>query len=270
MAETGNIQRQRLTICIGDNTLSFTQPNTDAEGLPILFEPYVVKSGISMAANMRAALKEIKPAFDNPQRCRVLIDTPVLMMPMELFEEQDKDIFYTHAYPLHHQDVVLFNVLPELKAVVLFAINKDLKLVVDDNFQDASFICAMVPVWRYLHQRSFSGPRNKLYAYFREHRLDIFSFNQNHFKYCNSFETSHGHDALYYLLYVWKQLQLSPEHDEMHIVGDIPDRDWLFAELRKYLQKAYIINPSADFNRVPVTNIKGMPYHLLTLFVKGR
>ena len=56
----------------------------------------------------------------------------------------------------------------------------------------------------------------------------------------------------------------------MHIVGDIPDRDWLFAELRKYLQKAYIINPSADFNRVPVTNIKGMPYHLLTLFVKGR
>ena len=78
------------------------------------------------------------------------------------------------------------------------------------------------------------------------------------------------HDALYFLLYVWKQLMLDSEQDEMHLVGDIPDRELLTEELKKYIQKAYIINPSADFNRAPATQINGMPYDLMTLFTKGR
>ena len=41
-------------------------------------------------------------------------------------------------------------------------------------------------------------------------------------------------------------------------------------ELKKYLKKVYIINPSADFNEAPATQIKNMPYDLMTLYVKGR
>ena len=63
---------------------------------------------------------------------------------------------------------------------------------------------------------------------------------------------------------------LQPEHDEMHIVGDIPERELLLDELRKYLQRAYVINPTADFNRAPATQIKNMSYDLMTLYVKGR
>jgi hypothetical protein len=148
--------------------------------------------------------------------------------------------------------------------------SKDLRLVVDDHFQDVDLVTAVSPVWRYLHQRSFTGPRRKLYGYFHEKRLDIFSFQQNRFKFCNSFEASRAHDSLYFLLYVWKQLMLEPEHDELHIVGDIPQQEWLVGELKRYLQKAYVINPTADFNNHPVTAIKGMPFDLQTLYVKGR
>jgi hypothetical protein len=59
-------------------------------------------------------------------------------------------------------------------------------------------------------------------------------------------------------------------HDEMHIVGDIPEREWLIQELKRFLQKAYIINPSADFQKAPATKIAGMPYDLMTLLIKGR
>ena len=56
----------------------------------------------------------------------------------------------------------------------------------------------------------------------------------------------------------------------MHIVGDIPDREWLQQELRRYLQKAYVINPTAEFNRAPATQFKTMPFDLMTLLTKGR
>jgi hypothetical protein len=36
------------------------------------------------------------------------------------------------------------------------------------------------------------------------------------------------------------------------------------------VKNVYVVNPSADFNRSPITEIKGMPYDLQTLFVKGR
>jgi hypothetical protein len=154
--------------------------------------------------------------------------------------------------------------------VAVFTVNRDLKTVIDDHFRDAQFVAVLSPVWRYLHRRSFTGARNKLYAYFHDKKVDVFAFQQNRFKFSNQFETVRERDALYYLLNVWKQLALQQEHDELYLVGEIPNSDWLLQVLRDYLKKVYIINPSADFNRAPATQVKGMPYDLMTLFTKGR
>jgi hypothetical protein len=72
------------------------------------------------------------------------------------------------------------------------------------------------------------------------------------------------------MLYTWKQIGLLAERDEIHLVGDIPEADWLTDELKKYIKRVYVINPAGDFNRSIVTQIEGMPYDLMTLFVKGR
>ena len=72
------------------------------------------------------------------------------------------------------------------------------------------------------------------------------------------------------MLYVWKQLRLETEHDELHLVGDIPEQEGLIQELKRYIQKAYVVNPAADFQDSPVTKIAGMPYDLMTFIMKGR
>ena len=267
MAEITN-SRQRLTIRIGRGTMSFSMPTEDGQG--VIYEPYVVKSGVSMAANLREAFNNSDLLFNPPPRVRILLDSDVLMVPVESFDEQLKDAMFQHAFPGREQDLIYYNVLPDLNAVAVFSMNKDLRLVVDDHFQDVRLVTAVSPVWRHLHQRSFTGTRFKLYGYFHERHLDVFSFQQNRFKFCNSFEAGRSHDALYFLLYVWHQLQLDAEYDELHLVGDIPEQEWLVSELKKYLQKPYVINPVADFNRHCVTEIKSMPYDLQTLYVKGR
>ena len=260
--------KQRLTIRIGRNTLSFSQPTED--GTDVLFEPYVVKSGVSMAANLREAFKTSELLMNPQKRVRVVLDTDVLMVPIECFEEEKMEDMFFHSFPKKESVAVCYNVQPDLNCVAVFSINKDLRLVIDDHFQDVNIITAMSSVWHHLYHRSFTGNRNKLYAYFHEKRLEIFSFQQNRFKFCNSFDASRAHDSLYFMLYVWKQLQLESEHDELHIVGDISEQEWLLKELKRFLQNAYIINPAADFNRHPVAEIKSMPYDLQTLYIKGR
>lgn len=260
--------KQRITIRVGRNTLLFSMPQE--RDRDILFEPFVVKSGISMAANLREAFKQADMLLAAPPRARVVIDSDVMLVPVETFNEKDIETLHNHAFPRQEHDAIFYNVLPDLNAVAVFSMNKDLKLVIDDHFQDVRLVTAISPVWRHLHQRSFTGSRQKLYGYFHEKHLEVFSFRQNRFKFSNSYDASRTKDAIYYLLYIWTQLQFDAEHDELYLVGEIPDEEQLLDELKSYLEKVYVINPAIDFNEHPVTTIKGMPYDLQTLFVKGR
>ena len=266
-----NLRRRWLTIRVSRNTLSFSTIDFIKEGeCPITYEPYVVKSGISMAANLREALRDAELPTMNFTKVRVMADAPVLMVPVEMFQESTMAQLYHHSFPKNEPCTVLHNVLPDLNTVACFAISRDLKTVIDDHFKNTQFIALLSPVWRHLYQRSFTGARNKLYGYFHDQKVDIFAFQQSRFRFSNQFDVNRAHDALYFLLYVWKQLNLQQEHDELHLVGDIPEREWLIEQLKRYLQKVYIINPTADFNRAPATQIKNMPYDLMTLFTKGR
>ena len=262
--------KQRLTIRLSRNSLSFAviTANVEQEN-PLLYEPYVVRSGISMAANMREALKEAELPTMGITKARVMVDTPVLMTPVELFDEKTMAEEYHYAYPHTEQETVLYNILPDLNAVAVFAMNRDLKMVITDHFDDVQFIAALTPVWRHMFQRSFTGQHNKLYGYFHDKKVDVFAFRQNRFKFCNQFDTNHSHDALYFLLYVWKQLMMDAEKDEMHLVGDMPEQERFVDELKKYIRKVYIVNPTAEFNRAPATQVKDMPFDLMTLFTRN-
>ncbi len=262
--------RQRLTIRVGQQTLSFSMGRAATENGSVTYEPYTVKSGISMAANLREALKTAALPAEGFTRAMVMIDAPVMMVPVDLFVEDETEELYNSTFSRKKDSVIMHNVLPELNAVAVFAVNKDLKMVIDDHFHDATFISAMSPVWRHLHRRSFVGNRNKLYGYFHDGRVDIFSFTQHRFKFYNTFETSKAEDALYFLLCVWKQLNLQPEHDEMHIVGEIPEGEMLLDELKNYVRRAYVISPESDYNNAPATKVKGLPYDLMTYYVRGR
>lgn len=271
------MNRNRITIRVGHDTLSFavTEPAVATPGgtgthEAVVYEPYVVKSGVSIAANLREAFKTSGLLVGNYLRARVLVDSPVLMVPLEQFEQSTVKVLYEHAYPELSQYQVLYNVLPNLNAVAAFGVHSDLKLVVDDHYRDVTFYCAMTPVWRHLHQRSFRGIRNKLFAYFHERKIDIFAFQQNRFKYCNQFKAYKANDALYYLLYVWQQLALDSTHDELHLVGELPGDGELAEKLEDYLKKVHVIDPAADFGESAVAQYKGMPYDLMTLFAKER
>ena len=176
---------------------------------------------------------------------------------------------YNHAITGRESETVMSTVLPQLNAVAVYSINKDLKLVIDDHFSDVRFTHVCAPVWNHLFRRSFTGVRQKLYAYFHDKKMDVFSFQQNRFRFVNGFNTNLAPDAVYFLLNIWKQLAFDNRRDELHLVGELPDKDSLIQELHSFVQNVYVINPRAEFNRAPITDIKGLPYDLITYYMKN-
>jgi hypothetical protein len=267
MQETGNnFTSARLTIRISHHRMSFSVID---RSIPrqVQYQPYTVKSGISMAANLREAFKDDSLLTAGFSKVLISIDSLVLMIPIEEFQKEAMADLYHHAFLNMDNVEILYMVLPELNAVAVFSINKDLKLVIEDHFQDIRYIPTCQPVWKYLQERSYTGIFNKLYGYFHDEKLEIISYDKNRFRFINSFKVKYTKDAIYFLLYVWKQLGYDAHKDELFLSGDMQERKDIVDELRKYLQKVFAINPAAEFNRAPVTQIK-MPFDLLTHYIR--
>ena len=187
--------KQRVVVRISSDSLSFS---TIVDG-EVVFEAYPLNASISMAANLREAVKgKVQPANG-----LVVIDSPVMMIPVDLFLEEQKEELYLHTFTKQEQQAVMHYVLPDLNCVAVFSVRKDVLTVLRDTFTELTFMPAIAPVWRHLHQRSYTGQHQKLYAYFHERRVEVFAFAQNRFKFCNSFAANNPNDALYYMLAVW-------------------------------------------------------------------
>ena len=257
---------QNLAIRIDQHSMAFavTDP-TAANGL--VYEPYQVKNGMSVAANLRKAFMESELLQGDYSQVEVFIDTAVLMVPIDEFHEEDIETVYHYTFygekrEMRNDERVTFYELTDVNAVAVFAVNKDLQLVIEDHFANTTFIPLAQPVWNHLHRRSFTGTRHKLYAFFHDKKMELFCFTGNRFRYVNTFQTERAHDALYFILYVWKQLGLNNENDELHLAGNLPKEEWLTNRLRLYLQRAFVIDPTAEFNRT-ADDIKDIPYDLL-------
>ncbi len=269
MQATGNnnttkLTQARLTIRASKNSLSFSVAEGERQ---VTYEPYAMKSGVSMAANLRQAFKESELLSRRYKKARLFIDAPVLLVPVDEFDEKEKELFYQYSFEDHESDIIIHRVQPQLNVVALFPLNKDLRTVMEDNFTDVRFTPILQPVWNHMHQRCFVGLQKKLFAYFHDGKLDIFGFDKNRFKFFNSYATTHAKDAIYFILYVWKQLGMDQRKDELHIVGDVPDKDWFVHNTKLYIQKTYVLNPAAEFNRAPLTEIKNIPFDLQALYL---
>lgn len=262
------LYQDQLIVRITHRTLAFavTDKTADAQ---VAYEPYTVRSGISMAANLREAFKSTALLQRGYKRVNILVDVAVMLVPIEEFQEEDMQGLYRYTFGLDDGDTVVHQVLPDLNAVAVFPINKDIKLVVDDHFTDVRITPLIRSIWTHLHCKSFIGMSKKLYGYFHDKKLELFAFSKNRFKFYNSFELDSSRDAVYFIMYVWEQLGMDKTSDELHLVGDIVDSDGLKISLSQFIRKVYINNLAADFSSAPITAISGLPYDLITLFAKG-
>ena len=93
------MDKRKMTIRIGRNSLSFTMFDAANTEQPVAFEPYIVKGGISMAANLREAFKTADLMATDTRRVQVMLDTPSTLVPIEQFEEEDLEPLFNHVFP---------------------------------------------------------------------------------------------------------------------------------------------------------------------------
>lgn len=255
-------QTQRVLIRVSDTTLSFATQTQDGQ---LLYEPFPVRNGMSMAANLREAFRNSDILLGDYRRAFVMIDSPTLVLPIDE-ADTDIDAQYRYVYANTEGSVVETHLIPILNVVVAYAVNKDLKMVLEDNFSDVRLLPLMTTTWEFLMRRNMTGGAKKMFAYFHDGKMDVSVFSRNRFLFVNSFEGTDAHDAVYFALGVWKQLGLNSNEDEFHYMGNVPEQDWFVEEMRQFIKKVFPINPAVELPNAETLAASGMAADMMITF----
>ena len=241
-----------ITIRITRTTITFTAPNTVIEGQTD-FEQYNMKSGIAVAANMRQALAECHilmaqshpghmpqarpasqyhPVFDT---ATVYVDTPLLLIPAEEYDEASAPMLYHHVNSQFKDDGVECTPVPQLNVVAAYAVGKDLRFVLTEMFRNVRFMPLLAPVIVEFSRHSYGGFQEKLFCYFHDKRVDVCAFRKGRVRFCSSFDTTLVQDAAYYILNVWQTLGMKPA-DILCLAGSITGHEALLKELHRFVK----------------------------------
>lgn len=259
--ELSNTQKDSMSLIIrvAKGSLLFAVGN--GSNGKIEFEPYAIKSGMSMAANMREAYK-ISPMLQRKySHVVVMVDSGTMLIPTDEFSTDSIEDMYNHTFSDSNALAKLHSVLPELNAVAVFSMNKDLKMVIEEHFSSVRFTPVASPVWSHMHARNFDTRNKKLYAYFHDGTVDVFSFHQNRFKFHNNFPIQQPQDALYYILYVYRTLRFDVEQDSIVLSGKAPDGKWIEENLERFVRNITTL-PDTFTHELPANLVALMPYDM--------
>ncbi|BEH00440.1 DUF3822 family protein [Bacteroides sedimenti] len=221
---------------------------------------------LSMAANVKDALKENEFLKHSYKRVNVLVVTRrFTLIPFELFEDEQAETILYHNHPRQDNEVVLYNILKKANVVVVFAIDKSVYQQMKEQFPDASFYCHASTLAEYYSGLSKQGNNLKMYACLREKSVDVLCYERGRLLLINNFKCSATSDIIYYLLYVWKELDFNQERDELHLSGNFADKEGVVNGLKRFVRQLFVIKPDSVFSSDGNVKTEKIPFDLQAL-----
>lgn len=186
-----------------------------------------------LTANLKQTFRETEWLNHPFRQVNVLIASKrFTFIPLEFFEDEQAEIIFYHNHPRQENEIVQYNILQKNNESCCSEQTKARTLSFANNIpvspypKSASFI-------EFFSVKSRLGNSRKMYAHLQRRSMELFAYERGRLLLANAFECKTTPDRIYYLLYVWKQLGFEQERDELHLTGNLHDKEQLLPELRK-------------------------------------
>ncbi len=170
---------------------------------------------------------------------RVVIDSDSTCLPAEEFQPENLERIYKEVFSTNdlEQEKVCYTMLPELGVVEAFTIPQSVYSTILGYYPSAtianSYAMVMQRVAAFSQRRKPAA--QPLYVYIQGRQLFVFSIYEDKLLFANSFEADQEQNSLFFVLSVWKELQLDVRENYCFIGGDNALVQSLMEEVRDYL-----------------------------------
>ncbi len=246
-------EQYTLSIRLSTDGFSFSVFNPLGDGEFSYYDREVDES-FSLTANLKQTFRELAWLERPFRRVNVLMaDKRFTFIPLEFFEDEQTEIIFYHNHPKRENETVQYNILHKNSTVVLFGMDKSACSFLREQYPDVKFYSQASPFIEFFSSKSRLGNNRKMYAHLRKDAVDVYGYERGRLLLANSFECRSTPDRVYYLLYIWKQLGFEQERDELHLTGDLNDKELLLPELRKFIRQVFIMNPATNLDLQAIT-----------------
>lgn len=208
-----------------------------------------IEASLSLTANLKQTFRRLNFLGYLYKRVNVVMASKrFTAVPLEFFEDEQAEMLFYHNHPKRENETVKYNILKKNNTVVIFGIDTSAYAFLKDRFVGVKFFSQASPLIEYFSIKSRLGNSQKMYAWVSNDAIDVYCYERGHLLLANSYQCKQTTDRVYYLLYIWKQLNFNQERDELHLTGVLADKDVLLQELRKFILQVFIMNPEKNLD----------------------
>ena len=246
-------EQYTLSIRLSADGFSFSVFNPLNENELFFFDRKVEES-LSLTANLKQTFREVEWLKHPYRRVNILMaGKRFTLVPLEFFEDEQTEMLFYHNHPKRENEVIQYNILRKNNTVVLFSMDKSARSFLCEQYPNVRFYSQASSFIEHFSSKSRLGNNRKMYVHLRKDAAELYCYDRNHLLLANSFECKQTADRIYYLLYIWKQLGFEQERDELHLTGELFDKETLLSELRKFIRQVFIMNPATNLDLQAIT-----------------
>ena len=194
----------------------------------------------------------------------VMSCTPVFTFVPDLVYKEDLREDFMHFMFPENRGITLNHSIPSLGINVLYRLSTDVYSFMLRSFNEPEFIHYSSPLITYFLEKVKTSDISRMVVNLKEKGLDIFCFSGKTFLLGNYFPCNDLAEAVYYILFTWKQLQFNQLKDYLHIAGNAAFKDELINKLTPYLDNIYSLSIFPEIHLEGVETNK-VPFELAAL-----
>lgn len=156
---------------------------------------------------------------------RAIVESPSTTVPSEVLEGEEAKVLYQTVYP--KADLLNNNLLSEQRAELgvteLFTLSKSLNKILLDAYPDIHITCQQAILFDQVLQLSRLQQRPEkdlFFAHIQNEGLHIIALHNGKLSFANTFPADNIMNTLFFMLSVWKELQLDAKQNVCHISGE--------------------------------------------------
>lgn len=257
-----------LFIRISDNALDFAEYEASRPTF-FEFEQYHVRPQASLTVNIREAVTNVPFLQHAHSRVEVLVGGSVTLVPLAEFQEEDVETVYRYCITERERMRIFYDTIPSCNAVLLFSLSEVTCRALEEAFGEVRYASTLTALLgRFAGKGLGSATGKRIFVYTHDGRIDLAVMESSRLIMFNTYTVKTLTDVSYYVFNAAGGLGIDLADAPVFVAGSQVLRDPVVGELERYASRVYPINPSAEFNRHPVSTHEGVAYDMMCALLK--
>ncbi len=168
------------------------------------------------------------------------------LVPAPLFDPGKKDEYFTFNHIKEEGDIIITNKIADPDSILIFSVSKQVNDLIKNYYPEVYPLHHIKPLLSHISHNRKSVHGNYIHIHVEKEFFNLIIFNENILEFCNTFNYRNISDILYFVLNVFKNLDIKQE-ETIFFSGLTEKYDDLSSNFSIYIRNIKFAEPSGSF-----------------------